>query len=175
MISKILLAYDGSDNGRRALDVAAELSSKIKADLYIVHVLMHGRPAKELMHLAEVEHLVAQAERSLPPPVAVASGRSYDLLAQSEPDGQSARVISAMGDLLISYAKESSENLGAKVAKTMVRAGDYADEILDAADELGVDLIVVGSRGLGKVRGAILGSVSQKVLHHAEQTVVTVK
>ena len=129
----------------------------------------------KLVHLAEVEHLVAQAEKSLPPPVVAASGRFYDLLAQTEPDGQSARVISAMGDQLISYAKDSSQKQGAKVAKTLVRAGDYADEILDAADELEVDLIVVGSRGLGKVRGAILGSVSQKVLHHAEQTVVTVK
>lgn len=175
MISKILLAYDGSDNGRRAVDVAAELSSKIKADLYIVHVLMHGRPTKELMHLAEVEHLVAQAQKSLPSPVAADSVLSYDLLAQTEPDGQSARVISAMGDLLISYAKGSCQKQGAKVVKTLVRDGDYADEILDAADELGVDLIVVGSRGLGKVRGAILGSVSQKVLHHAKQTVVAVK
>lgn len=33
MIEKILLAYDGSDNGRRALRVAAELSKKLKAEL----------------------------------------------------------------------------------------------------------------------------------------------
>ena len=40
---------------------------------------------------------------------------------------------------------------------------------------MGADLIVLGSRGLGAVRGAVLGSVSQKVLHYAEQMVLTVK
>ena len=54
MIEKTLLAYDGSENSRRALRVAAELSSKLKAELCIVHVLMHGRPSKELVRIAEV-------------------------------------------------------------------------------------------------------------------------
>ncbi|MDA9979804.1 universal stress protein, partial [Yoonia sp.] len=56
-----------------------------------------------------------------------------------------------------------------------VRNGDFADEILEVAEEQNVDMIVIGSRGLGKFREAILGSVSQKVLHHAKQTVVIVK
>ena len=175
MIGKILLAYDGSDSATRAMDVAAELSSKLRADLYIVHVLMHGRPAREFKRLAEVENLVTQSEKPQPPHVAVASGRSYDLLGHSTPDGHSASVISAMGDRLVSYAKDRSKKSGAIVVQTLVRAGDDADKILEAADDLDVDMIVVGSRGLGRVRGAILGSVSQKLLHHANQTVVTVK
>ena len=36
-------------------------------------------------------------------------------------------------------------------------------------------MIVIGSRGLGKIRSAVLGSVSQKVIHNATQTVVVVK
>jgi nucleotide-binding universal stress UspA family protein len=175
MIGRILLAYDGSDNGKRAIGVAAELSLKLKADLYIVHVLLHGRPAKELGHLVEVLWLVAQAEKALSPPIAVASDQIYDVLGQIEPDGQCARMISAMGDLLVFYAQTSSEKQGAKVIKALVRVGDYADEILETAQELGVDLIVIGARGLGKVRGPVLGSVSQKILHSAEQTVVAVK
>jgi len=171
MIEKTLLAYDGSENSRRALRVAAELSSKLKAELCIVHVLMHGRPSKELVRMAEVEHLVAQAQKALPP---TESTRPYDLLG-AQSDEQSARVISIVGDLLLDYAKSTCTDIGATVDQTQVRTGDFADEIIEAAEDMGADLIVLGSRGLGAVRGAVLGSVSQKVLHYAEQMVLTVK
>ena len=48
-----------------------------------------------------------------------------------------------------------------------VRAGAPADEIVRAADELDVDLIVVGGRGKGAVEAMLLGSVAYRVLHHA--------
>jgi nucleotide-binding universal stress UspA family protein len=48
-----------------------------------------------------------------------------------------------------------------------VRAGTPADEIIRAANELNVDLIVVGGRGKGAVEAILLGSVSYRVLHHA--------
>jgi len=174
MIEKILLAYDGSDTGRRALRVAAELSSKMKAELCIVHVLMHGRPSKELVRMAEVEHLVAQAQKALPPSETTVTGRPYDLLGMRT-GGQSARVISVIGDLLLDFAKATATSLGATVGETAVLSGDFADEIIEAAENMGADMIVLGSRGLGAVRGAVLCSVSQKVLHYAEQMVLTVK
>jgi len=58
---------------------------------------------------------------------------------------------------------------------TQICAGDIADEILDVADVEMADTLVLGRRGLGRVREALLGSVSQKVLHHAACTVVIVK
>ncbi|HEY9040158.1 MAG TPA: universal stress protein [Roseovarius sp.] len=175
MFSKILVAYDGSDNARRALDVASELSKKLGADLFIVHVLMHGRPADELVRMAEVEHLVERAHVKTTPGVDYVSGRTYDLLGGGGTNDQTIWVISAIGDQLVSYAKNRSEELGARGVKTSVQIGDYADEILEAAKQQKADMIVVGSRGLGKIRETVLGSVSQKVLHNADQTVVTVK
>jgi len=56
-----------------------------------------------------------------------------------------------------------------------VRKGDYAEEILNAAKEFDADMIVIGSRGLGLLKSTVLGSVSQKVLHHASCSVVTVR
>ena len=50
---------------------------------------------------------------------------------------------------------------------TYVRGGTPADEIIRAANELCVDLIVVGGRGKGAVEAILLGSVSYRVLHHA--------
>lgn len=175
MIRKILLAYDGSDNARRALDVAAELSDKLGAGLRIVHVLMHGRPAAELVRMAEVEHIVAETQKVLTPGAPDTARTPFEMLGGGGHDDNTARVISALGDQLLVYARNRAKELGAKAITTSALDGDYADKILDAADEAKADLIVVGSRGLGTVRGMILGSVSQKVLHHAEQTVVAVK
>ena len=64
---------------------------------------------------------------------------------------------------------------GARVAETHTRRGPTVDEILDLAEELGADLIVVGSRGLGPVRGLVLGSVSGGVVHGATCPVLVLR
>ncbi|HEX7626228.1 MAG TPA: universal stress protein [Gaiellaceae bacterium] len=49
-----------------------------------------------------------------------------------------------------------------------------AHEIAKAADELAVELIVCGTRGLGGLQGALLGSVARELLHHAHVPVLVV-
>jgi len=48
-------------------------------------------------------------------------------------------------------------------------------EKLKLAEELGVDLIVVGSRGLGPLKRVLMGSVSESVLHHAHASVLVAR
>jgi nucleotide-binding universal stress UspA family protein len=62
-------------------------------------------------------------------------------------------------------AEEAAERIAHVDA--FVRAGTPADEIVRAADDLDVDLIVVGGRGKGAVEAMLLGSVAYRVLHHA--------
>lgn len=175
MIGKLLMAHDGSDNGRRALDVAAELAQKLDAELTIVHVLMHGRPPRELARMAEIEHLVKRAGDESDTSFVPSGASPYELFAAGRSEGQATRLISAIGEQVIAQGKDRSKELGAQKVDAHLLDGDFADEILDAADAYDADMIVIGSRGLGTVRGAVLGSVSQKVLHHAKQVVVTVK
>ena len=56
-----------------------------------------------------------------------------------------------------------------------VAIGDPAAEIIGIAEKENADLIVIGSRGLGTLKGVFMGSVSQKVTHHAKCPVMIVK
>ncbi|KAK9170211.1 hypothetical protein Syun_002351 [Stephania yunnanensis] len=60
-------------------------------------------------------------------------------------------------------------------AVTMVMEGDPKDMICHAAEQINPDLVVVGSRGLGKVKRALLGSVSDYCAHHVKCAVLIVK
>ena len=57
----------------------------------------------------------------------------------------------------------------------LYRSGDPAAEIIRAAREKKVELIIVGARGLSQLSGLILGSVSEKVLHVAPCPVIVVR
>ncbi|KAI3443366.1 hypothetical protein Pfo_000031 [Paulownia fortunei] len=60
-------------------------------------------------------------------------------------------------------------------AKTLILEGDPKDRICRAVEEMNIDLLVVGSRGLGQIKRAFLGSVSDYCAHHAKCPVLVVK
>lgn len=60
-------------------------------------------------------------------------------------------------------------------AKTELLVGNAAHAIVAYADSVDADLIVVGSRGHGAIAGALLGSVSRRVLHEAKRPVLVVR
>ena len=65
--------------------------------------------------------------------------------------------------------------VGGTVAGAHLRMGEVALEIVALAEELEADLIVMGSRGLGGVRRALMGSVSDSVVRHAHCPVLVVR
>ena len=60
-------------------------------------------------------------------------------------------------------------------ARGRLATGDGADAILSAAEVNGADLIVAGSRGLGSLWGSLLGSVSRRLVHKANRSVLIVR
>ena len=64
---------------------------------------------------------------------------------------------------------------GGTVTGSYLRVGDAAKEIVELAEELEVGLVVLGSRGHGRIRRALMGSVSASVLRHAHCSVLIVR
>jgi nucleotide-binding universal stress UspA family protein len=64
---------------------------------------------------------------------------------------------------------------GGEIAQAHAKVGRPDAEIVKLAEELGADLIVVGSRGLGPLKRALMGSVSESVLHHVHASVLVAR
>ena len=82
--------------------------------------------------------------------------------------------LSSHAEKLLQEYKVLLEDCGASVT-TMSRAGETGNVILNVADEIGCDLIVMGSRGHSAIEGAIMGSVAIKVLHGAKCPVLVTR
>jgi nucleotide-binding universal stress UspA family protein len=77
-------------------------------------------------------------------------------------------------DATLAEAAERVAEAGAE-ARTYAREGDPADAILDVAEELGSDLIVVGNKGMTGAKRFLLGSVPNRVSHHAPCSVLIIR
>ena len=64
---------------------------------------------------------------------------------------------------------------GVAEVETFARQGDAADAIIDVAEEQGCDLIVVGNKGMTGAKRFLLGSVPNKVSHHAPCSVLIIR
>ena len=151
---KILLATDGSKEAELAGRFAIELADKIDSELHVVNVfgIMPWYPVyPEGTDLDETE-----AEEPLV---------EEDLQRISE---QRARE-------LLDAEVEKISALGGTVAQAHLREGGPGQEIVGLAEEIGAGLIVVGSRGFGGIRRALMGNISDSVVRHAHCPVMVVR
>lgn len=99
------------------------------------------------------------------------SGMS-ELLMMPDPQEREA-VNQSVGTQMLEAAASMLEAAGVQFERE-VRSGYVATEIIDVAECFGCDAIVLGARGKGMLRNALLGSVSQAVLHAATMPVTIV-
>ena len=78
-------------------------------------------------------------------------------------------------NITLEGAATQAKDSGVEQVRTHAREGDPADAILDVAEEVGADLIVVGNKGMTGARRFLLGSVPNKVSHHAPCSVIIVR
>jgi nucleotide-binding universal stress UspA family protein len=77
-------------------------------------------------------------------------------------------------DATLRAAAAEAREAGVEV-ETYARQGDPADAILDVAEERGADLVVVGNKGMTGAKRFLLGSVPNKVSHHAPCSVLIIR
>ena len=174
-MQRILVALDGSEHSDKALDLASDIAAKYGAELVLLHV-MSDKPLTDCERYLEETEYVDDLLASLQAPV-MDSGDSRQraervLRYYSE---VARRYRQAIGDRLMSRARDRARQKGVQTMQTVLEDGNPADTIVRVAKRLQVDMIFLGSRGLSEAKGLLMGSVSHKVAHLAECTCVTVK
>jgi nucleotide-binding universal stress UspA family protein len=146
VLSSILVGTDGSKSAAVALSQATQLAESLGAALHIVSVY------------EPVSGSAPRSQRVAPPTeVQWTLNARQDVLA------------------LLSAAEAEARAAGVAEVETYARVGSAADAILDVAEEQGSDLIVVGNKGMTGATRFLLGSVPNKVSHHAPCSVLIVR
>ena len=143
--AKVLLAIDGSEEAALAAEAATELSKETGSEVHVTYVL--PRPEDLIGH-----HWYAAEVRE-------------SVLEQARSEAQQ----------FLEGRAEQLRAEGAKVAEAHLRMGEPDKEIIRLSEEIGATLIVMGSRGLGAVRRALMGSVSDSVVRHAHCPVLIMR
>jgi nucleotide-binding universal stress UspA family protein len=146
MYGAIVVGTDGSDTAREAVRQAGELAKVLGSRILLVSAY---EPVPESR--------LRQERTELPEDVSWLVNPREDV--QGVLDEEAERVTAG----------------GIDDVETFAREGDPADAILDVAEEKGADLIVVGNKGMTGARRFLLGSVPNKVSHHAPCNVMIVR
>jgi nucleotide-binding universal stress UspA family protein len=146
MFASIVVGTDGSDTASTAVRQAISLARSVRARLHIV---------------SAYEPVSQPRLRNEPP----------------EAPGDVQWMVNPREDVLalLESAEQQARDAGIEHVESFARQGDAADAILDVAEEQGSDLIVVGNKGMTGATRFLLGSVPNKVSHHAPCSVLIVR
>ena len=144
----VLLAIDGSTEASLATEAAVEIAIKTRSELHLVYV------------------------SSEPPLTALYMGETLQGVPDLEGELENARR-AAQG--VLDAAVRKVHSLGGAVAQAHLMEGRAPQEIVSLAEDSGIGLIVMGSRGRGGVSRTLMGSVSDSVVRHAHCPVLVVR
>jgi nucleotide-binding universal stress UspA family protein len=145
MFSTIVVGTDGSETATEAVRQAVELATAVGGRVEIV-CAYEPVPAARLKGGAQ--HVPADVEWTVGPREDV--------------------------DATLAAAAELAQAAGITAA-VHARQGDPADAILDVAEETGADLVVIGNKGMTGAKRFLLGSVPNKISHHAPCGVLIIR
>jgi nucleotide-binding universal stress UspA family protein len=152
--TKILLATDGSEEAILAAKTAADIAQQTGSELHVVH-----------------------ARLTLPWTTGYYSATEPPTTSINSQEEARQRVVQWLDDQV-----ERIEAQGGSVTQAHLRLGrpderaiTVAEQIVSLAEEIRAGLIVIGGRGLGSIRRALMGSVSDSVVRHAHCPVLVVR
>jgi nucleotide-binding universal stress UspA family protein len=140
MIKKILVATDASAASNRAVSMAAYMAACHETELLILHVIRDMQLPTLLKNAPELEEFANTREN----------------------------ILRQVAETILHEAEVRARKSGAKKIQTAIGSGDPASSVIGFAKRRNIDTIVIGTRGLGKVREMLMGSVSRKIANYAE-------
>jgi len=174
MFKNVLVATDGSDHANKAVDLAVDMAAKHGAELTVLSVIESGALTENAKRLAREKGIDMSPVPGIPDFAAI-SPNVEAILPDVGMILANGRIKAELAEAIMEEAKHrASIPQGANI-RGRTKSGDAAEEILNVAEAEGVDLIVMGCRGLGTLKSLLVGSVSQRVSHLATCTCVTVK
>ncbi len=154
-IEKILVAKDMSQHSSKVIRYALELACKFHAQVYVLHVM-------------------PTVDSSVLNRVALTMGPDNLARFNAVNEAELAEKTRQQLHKIIEQEKELVQEELKHPPQIEVHHGDAAPMILDLADKLDVDMIVLGSHSKGRLHYAFLGSVAEKILRKTHRTVVIV-
>lgn len=158
-IGNVLVVNDGSTYSRDALKFAANFQFIAGANFHLVHVL----PPSSLLTTDTLMRVWSMAEE----PIYLPTLSEEEIKADDEASRKAGQAILDEANQLL-LAQDVH-------AKSVLLRGDAATEILQYAQGNQIDLILAGARGLGQVQSLLIGSVSRKLVHYGNCSVLLVK
>jgi len=144
-----LLATDGSKEAQLAASTAADLANSTNSELHLLSVAPGNPDPVYQIHEASLRYETYQ---------------------------QALEAVKGEAQKVLDEQVQKVQEAGGSVKEAHLRIGERRDQaIIHLAEELGAGLIVMGSRGLGGVRRALMGSVSDSVVRHAHCPVMIVR
>jgi nucleotide-binding universal stress UspA family protein len=148
-VESILVAVDGSENSVRALDFALDMAEKYVSSVMILNVF-------DMLAVGVVPQ----------------ESTAYSIGNMTTLGRDMRKIHEEILSKAVSHAKDFKPDL---TISSMLRDGEPAVEIVNFAKDNGFDVIVLGHKGMGKLRERFLGSISEKVAHSAPCSVIIVK
>lgn len=155
MFKKILVAVDGSEHSKRALSYGLELAEKLGGKITLIHVYLTVMPMTSSMD-------TLSTPPTIPP-------HASPVIAAKLADE-----VKEKGERILEEAERAVKERGVSVEKVL-REGNAVREIVAVAQEGKFDLVIVGHRGLSKLKELFMGAVSEGVSHRATCPVLIVK
>ena len=155
MFKKILVPLDGSEHSLRALEIAVQIAKGFDGKITLINV-----------YSVNVQPIFMPEPTTLTTPgVPILTPADFSKVVEA------ARKIAGS---ILTDGEKRVEAEGVKVEK-LLKEGHTVEEILKTARESKFDLIVIGARGVSKIREMLLGSVSDGVIRNAPCPVLVTK
>ena len=142
-MKKVLIALDYDPTAQKVAEAGFSMAKSMNADTTLLHV---------------INDPVFYSTSGYSPIMGFSGYMEVSPIQLESVDG--------LKDASLQYLDKSRQHLGDKTIQTIVKEGDFAESILETAKEMHADIIVIGSHSRKWLENIVMGSVTEKVLHH---------